>query len=110
VAVNPSERFDDVVARYEGVPGVTPPGFSRGFGRSALRVRGAIFAMVVRGNFVVKLSQASVDALVASGEGVRFDANKGVPMREWFVVDEASTLDWGVLADEALAFVGGARR
>jgi hypothetical protein len=109
--MTPEERFDDVVDALAGRPGVTPPGAhgGSGFGRSALRVGGKIFAMPVRGRLVVKLPRARVDELVGAGEGVRFDANKGTPMKEWFSLDEDSPLGWTALAEEAAAHVGGAR-
>ncbi|QYN25942.1 hypothetical protein K1T34_13080 [Amycolatopsis sp. DSM 110486] len=62
--------------------------------------------MLVRGHLVVKLPKRRVDALVAEGHGVRFDANKGTPMKEWFTLDQESSLDWPALAREACAFVG----
>jgi hypothetical protein len=46
-----------------------------------------------------------VDSLVHSRNGVRFDANKGAPMKEWFSLDPASDLEWGSIAREAMAFV-----
>jgi len=87
-----------------GRPGVSPPRGGSGFGRSALRWEGKIFAMLVRGRLVVKLPAARVDALVSDGEGVPFDANKGTPMKEWFSLDPASSLPWLALAQEALEF------
>jgi hypothetical protein len=48
-------------------------------------------------------------ALVTAGEGVRFDANKGTPMKEWFALDPASEQAWLPLAQEALEFVGQPR-
>ena len=50
-----------------GADGVTPPQGGGGFGRSALRYRGKIFAMLVRGSLVVKLPAGRVTELVASG-------------------------------------------
>lgn len=100
-------RFADLVDELVGIDGVTPPEGGRGFGRSALRFRRKIFAMLVRGRLVLKLPEARVGALVAAGEGVPFDANKGTPMREWLSLDPASELDWTPLAREALAFAGG---
>lgn len=102
-----AERFEAVMNRFAGVPGVVPPDVGRGFGRSALRIDGRIFAMLVRGRFVVKLPKSRVDALVAAGEGGRFDANKDTPMKEWFAAGPESTPDWGDLAGEALEFVRG---
>jgi hypothetical protein len=101
------ERFDDVVHGLLGATGVTPPGEGKGFGSHALRYQRRIFAMLVRGRLVVKLPAGRVDELVGLGHGVRFDANKGTPMKEWLSVDPAAPLDWDDLAAEALAFAGG---
>jgi hypothetical protein len=99
------ERFESVVDELVAEAGVTPPAGGGGFGRSALRVDGRIFAMFVRGTMVVKLPKARVDELVHTGCGVRFDANKGTPMKEWFSVGPGAVADWAALAREALAFV-----
>jgi hypothetical protein len=107
--VTAEDRFEELVGELVGTPGVTPPSPGRGFGSSALRVHNKIFAMYVRGNLVVKLPKDRVDALVAAGEGVRFDANKGTPMKEWLALDPDSGLDWSVIAREAMAFVGRGR-
>lgn len=104
------ERFEAVVDELVGEPDVTPPTGGGGFGRSALRVRGKIFAMHVRGGLVVKLPRTRVDELIAAGAGVHFDANKGTPMKEWLRVDPAAPLDWRDLAREALAFVRDGQR
>ncbi|NBH04143.1 hypothetical protein GTY80_12920 [Amycolatopsis sp. SID8362] len=62
--------------------------------------------MFVRGQLVLKLPKARVDELVEGGHGVRFDANKGTPMKEWLALDTASPQPWSALAEEALEFVG----
>jgi hypothetical protein len=49
------ERFEDLVDQLVGTEGVTPPRGGSGFGRSALRFHGKIFAMHVRGALVLKL-------------------------------------------------------
>ncbi|HEY5394927.1 MAG TPA: hypothetical protein VIL16_05975 [Trebonia sp.] len=109
-------RFEDLVTEFNDVEGVTPPRGGAGFGRSALRYRGRIFAMLVRGALVVKLPADRVAALVAAGHGAHFDANKGTPMREWFAATPDATptpdanpapdspVTWSDLAAEALAF------
>src|SRR5215468_1319986 len=106
VRMEPDDRFEALVEQLLAVPGVTPPGPGRGFGSHALRFNNKIFAMLVRGRLVLKLPAARVDALVASGEGIRFDANKGTPMREWLNLAPTSSLGWPQLADEALDFAG----
>lgn len=98
------ERFDDLVDELVGIDGVTPPSGGSGFGRSAVRFDGRIVAMLVRGRLVFKLPAHRVDELVDGGAGVRFDANKGTPMKEWFSADPAAELDWSALAHEALDF------
>ncbi len=98
----PEERYEDLVDDLVGIPGVTPPRGGGGFGRTALRFENKIFAMLVRGQLVLKLPAGRVDDLVAAGHGVRFDANKGTPMREWLSLDPGSGLPWAALAREAL--------
>ena len=107
---SPAQRFDQLVEGFAGRPGVTAPGGGRPrFGSSALKVDGSIFAMLTRGELVVKLPRARVSELVASGAGRPFDAGKGSPMKEWVVVADPDLEEWRVLAEEALAFVGRGR-
>jgi hypothetical protein len=89
-------------------PGVThSKAGSRLFGSKALKVHDKIFAMVSSsGHFVVKLPKARVDGLVNSGNGGRFEASQGRPMKEWLEVNPGSGQDWLQLAREALEFVG----
>lgn len=103
------ERFEALVDGLSGIPGVMPPHGGSGFGRSAIRFEKKIFAMLVRGRLVLKLPRDRVDALVADGEGVRFDANKGTPMKEWLSLDPESPLPWRPLALEALEFARSSR-
>ena len=93
----PEERFEDLIDAFADVEGVLPPQGGSGFGRSALRYRRKIFAMFVRGRLVLKLPRGRVDELVAAGHGVRFDANKGTPMKEWFSLDPESPFDGSLL-------------
>ncbi len=102
--MTPEERYEDLIDELTGLDGVTPPAGGSGFGRRALRYRRKIFAMLVRGELVVKLPRPRVDELVADGHGGRFDANKGTPMKEWFSLDPGSSLPWTPLAREALDF------
>ncbi|WP_236789278.1 TfoX/Sxy family protein [Amycolatopsis sp. GM8] len=102
------ERFEELVDQFVGMPDVAPPGSTGGrFGSHALRVRSKIFAMYVRGQLVLKLPKSRVDELVAAGEGIRFDANKGTPMKEWLALAPESELPWHPLAEEAMTFVRG---
>jgi hypothetical protein len=105
----PEDRFEALIDDLAGVPGVTPPRGGSGFGRNALRFDNRIFAMLVRGRLVLKLPRQRVDDLVEAGEGARFDANKGTPMREWLSLDAQSAVPWHSLALEALEFARTSR-
>jgi len=102
------ERFERLATALAGRPGVTLPGETagRGFGADALRVSGAIFAMLSRGRLVVKLPRARVAELIEAGTGLPFDAGKGRPMKEWVAARDADDGTWLSLAEEALAYVG----
>lgn len=104
------ERFAAIVAALGDRPGVTRPGAlsasGRGFGSSALRVNGRIFAMVSGGHLVLKLPAERVAALIAAGTGGTFDAGKGRPMKEWVSISPAKHRRWLALAIEALEFAG----
>lgn len=103
------DRYEDLIDALAGIEGVTPPREGSGFGRSAVRYHGKIFVMLVRGSLVLKLPAPRVEALVAAGEGVHFDANKGTPMKEWLSLDPDSGQEWLPLAREALDFARAAR-
>ena len=103
--ITPEERFAAVVEELLGNSGVTPPSGGNSFGSSGLKIHNKIFSMLVRGQLVVKLPKSRVDALVASGDGERFHANRGRPMKEWFTLAAASHKEWLDLAREAMEFV-----
>jgi hypothetical protein len=98
------DHYEDVVDALRAIDGVAPPRGGAGFGRGALRYKGKIFAMLVRGHLVLKLPADRVSGLIRSGAGAHFDANKGTPMKEWLSLDPDSQLDWLELAHEALDF------
>ncbi len=101
-------RYAELVRKLIAKPEVSHITEGKGFGSSGqLKVRGRIFAMLVRGELVLKLPRDRVDELIGTGEGTHFDAGKGRPMREWFVLSPTSSKRWLPLAEEALRFVGG---
>lgn len=103
-------RYAELVKRFADRPKVSHVTEGKGFGSTGqLKVDGRIFAMLVRGELVVKLPRARVDELVEGGQGRNFDAGKGTPMREWFVLSSTSRRPWTPLAQEAFAFVKEAR-
>jgi hypothetical protein len=110
--MEPEERFTALADELIGRPGVTVPGESggRGFGSSALKVNGSIFAMLSGGRLVVKLPRDRVATLIDTGTGIAFDAGKGRPMKEWLAVTADDDETRQALVREALDFVGSRRR
>ena len=109
--LTPEERFAAIVDEFIGNPDVIPPSdipeSKRTFGSLALRFHKKIFAMLVKGKLVVKLPKSRVDALIASGDGERFDPrHDGRFMQEWVAVEPTAKEDWLVLVKEAMEFVG----
>ena len=97
-------RFDAIVEPFSDDPRVTR---GTGFGSSpGRRVDGRIFAMLVRGELVVKLPRQRVAELVDAGTARWFDAGKGRPMREWASISVAQAGAWPELVAEAYEFVG----
>lgn len=107
--ISPEDRYASLCASFFA-RGDVSPSEKKGFGSAALTINGCIFAMLTRGRLVVKLPKGRVDALVKDAWGVRFDANRGVAMKEWLAVDPSREADWIGLAEEALAFVRGSGR
>jgi hypothetical protein len=107
--VTPEDRFDELTVQLVRIDGVSPPAGGRRFGAQALRRNGRIFVMLASGRLVVKLPRTRVDELVAAGLGSRFDAGRGTPLKEWFVLADATGVSWRALADEALAHAAATR-
>jgi hypothetical protein len=106
--MTPQQKYAALVKTFLGLPNVTQEG--RGFGGSALRIDGKIFALLSsREEFVVKLPRGRVDELIASKAGRRFDPGHGRVMKEWLALRPTSSESWTALANEAMAFVGGQR-
>lgn len=76
---------------------------------SVLNVNGKIFAMITKGNLVVKLPKARVDQLVSGGVGTHFNPGHGRLMKGWVVV-RPGKLPWIDLAREAHSFVSGGKQ
>ncbi len=106
VGHGPEQLFAELAPRFLADPAVTE---GTGFGSSpGLRVGTRIFAMLSRGELVVKLPRQRVEQLVMSGVGAYFDPGHGRRMREWVTISPRHGRDWEQLAGEALEFVRSA--
>jgi len=114
-SITPEERFALIIGEMLNYPDVTPPidgpQTKKKFGSSELKVNNKIFAMLVRGKLVVKLSKLRVDALIAAGDGERFDPrHDGRLMKEWITLEPTSAEKWLPLAKEAMEFVASKQK
>ena len=86
--ITPEEHYATIAEALLGDADVTLGSSGKvGFGSSALKVSGKIFAMLVKGKLAVKLPRQRVDALIASGDGERLDPGHGRLMKEWVTVE-----------------------
>ena len=81
-------------------------GVGKMFGSVALKVNGKVFAMLVRGELVVKLPQPRVHQFVNAGRGKAFDPGHGKLMKEWLAVPGCAE-SWPEVVSDAYRFVGG---
>lgn len=89
--------FDELVERMTREPDVE---HGKAFASRTLKAGGKIFAMLVKGELVVKLPADRCEELVAAHDARPFEmANRR--MREWVTIERG---DWPALAGEALAF------
>lgn len=96
--------FESVVAALSKEGGVTA---ARMFGSDALKFKTRVFAMVVKGELVVKVSAERAQELLASKHASPFDPGHGRIMRQWVAIGARAKLDWCELAREALAHARG---
>jgi hypothetical protein len=102
------DRYEALVEALLADPSVSRAS-KPGFGSSGLFAGGQLFVMHSHDMLVVKLPRSRIEALVASGDGVRFDPGHGRPMQEWLSLEPDSAQDWLVLAHEARDFAASNR-
>ena len=71
---------------------------------NVLSINGKIFAMLVKGNLVVKLPKQQVDELVGARVGTYFDPGHGRLMKQWISIGPGRA-PWVELAKDAYRFV-----
>jgi predicted DNA-binding protein (MmcQ/YjbR family) len=99
------DLFDQIVPAYLGKPQVH---LGKAFHNDVLKVNDKIFAMVVRGQLVVKVRADQAAALRAAGDAVAFEPRKGRKMREWIAVDPPQSCtdrQWERLVADAYGYV-----
>lgn len=100
--MDPEKAFERVMVALRRDPRV---GEAKMFGALGAKVGDKYFAMLYKGQLVVKLPAERAAALTASGDGSYFDPGHGRPMKEWVTFAPARGARWSRLAEEAKAFV-----
>jgi hypothetical protein len=99
------DQFREIGERL--VAGDPDIGVKRAFNSPGLRYKDKVFAMLVRDELVVKLTEGRCAALAADGGAAPFRIGNR-SLREWVVIGPGREFEWDALADEALAYARGA--
>lgn len=99
--------FEAIATSVMRAPGVTAGTM---FGARALKVRKKVFALLVKGDLIVKLPSERVEHLVSSGSGRLFDPGHGRLMKEWVAIPLGLRAGWSRLVDEAKDFVSRGKK
>jgi hypothetical protein len=104
---SPDEAFAQLTETFAALPGVTQgTGKKKGFGATALCVKGNIFALLSRNKrLVVKLPKPRADALVGAGTGRYFDPGHGRLMKQWVEISDGHASKWRTIVEEAFSYV-----
>ena len=107
MARTPDQVFEGLIEEQSSLRGIE---VGKMFGSPVLKMRGRVFAMLVKKRLVVKLPKERVDKLLQSPGFKRFDPGHGKPSKEWVAVDVSASRRWRSLVDEAREFVVSAGR
>ena len=70
----------------------------------SLKTKKKMFAMLNKGNFVIKLSKERVEELLSTGQGQPYDPGNERIMKEWVIIPEEYSEKWIEYASEAKQF------
>jgi len=99
-----ADPYAAVKAHFEQVAGVT---VSAGRGAQGLKVGPKMFAMFAKGELLLKLPPARVEALIAAGHGLAYDPGTGTVMKTYVLIPAAREGSWIELCEEAAAAATG---
>lgn len=100
--MDPEKAFDLIMTSLRRDPRV---GEAKMFGALGAKVGDKYFAMLYKGQLVVKLPAERAATLVTGGDAVPFDPGHGRPMKEWVAVAPDLAARWPKLVEEAKVFV-----
>ena len=93
--------FDEIANSLLEAPDITK---GKMFGSETLKINNKVFAMLVKGDLVTKLSKPRVSELLAQKTGEIFDPGHGNKMTEWIRFSE-NQVHWKEWIQEARDYV-----
>jgi hypothetical protein len=96
----PDDPYALLKEHFAAVEGVT---VNEGRGAQGMKVGTKMFAMFYKGDLLLTLPPARVEALVAAGEGLPFDPGTGKTMANRVLVPASKRASWLALCEEAFA-------
>lgn len=97
------QMFDEVAGRLLTEDAALERG--RMLSSVGLKTAGKFFAMIVKGELVVKLPAERVSELVAAGAGRPLESGRGRPMKEWVCLRPTGEAACAAYVVEARGFV-----
>ena len=107
IPATPKAYYTTLVEEFGGLPGVAT-WEKKNFGSSGLSINDKIFAMLLKGELVLKLPKKRVDTLIETQAGERLVMGQR-HMKEWITLKPAAEDSWLPLAHEAMEFVASVR-
>jgi len=94
------DPYAELKEHFGGVDGVI---VNAGRGAQGMKVGRKMFAMFYKGDLLLTLPPARVEALIAAGRGRPFDPGTGTTMKNRVLVPAAQQRSWIALCEEAVA-------
>ncbi|MCA9671428.1 MAG: hypothetical protein KC503_37785 [Myxococcales bacterium] len=98
-----TDPYASVKAHFEDVEGVI---VNAGRGAQGLKVGKKMFAMFYKGDLLLTLPEARVEALIAAGRGLPFDPGTGKVMKNRVLIPASKKRTWIKLCEEAAEAAG----
>jgi TfoX/Sxy family transcriptional regulator of competence genes len=103
IQTRPNDKsFERIIDLFEADKNIE---ITKMFGSPGIKVDGKVFAMLVKGKLVVKMSKDRVNETVNRCEGNYFDPGHGKLMKQWLSINTDHEHLWPKLAREAMIYV-----
>ncbi|MEZ4503339.1 MAG: hypothetical protein R3C39_11995 [Dehalococcoidia bacterium] len=94
------DPYAEIKAHFATVDGVT---VNEGRGAQGMKIGSKMFAMFYKGDLLLTMPPARVEALIEAGQGLPYDPGTGSAMKNRVLVPASMQASWIALAEEAAA-------